>query len=64
MNLEDILSKINITNAYFQGIKLNTNYLKVQKSVRYDDIKSHKSTDQVTITDFPLAITNKVNPIN
>lgn len=33
--LEDIVSKINEANKYFLGVKLNTNYLKVNKTAKY-----------------------------
>lgn len=37
-NLSALVEKINDANKYFLGVKLNTNYLKVNKVVNYADV--------------------------
>lgn len=51
--LEDIVSKINEANKYFLGVKLNTNYLKINKTVKYVEISQQKLPSS-TSNDFPL----------
>lgn len=55
-----MVKKINESNRYFLGEKHNTNYLKVNKIVKYEDIQSLKA-DRVTINDIPIEISKKVN---
>ncbi len=55
-HLDELINKINQTNQYFLGVKLNTNYLKINKVVLYEDVSKY-TNDKFTITDLPFEIT-------
>lgn len=52
------MQKINEANKYFLGVKLNTNYLKVNKEVKYEEI-AKLTADKVAISDIPIEISKK-----
>lgn len=56
--MTELVDKINDANKYFLGVKLNTNYLKVNKVVQYEEI-SKLAADKVTISDLPFEISKK-----
>ena len=56
--MTELVNKINDANKYFLGVKLNTNYLKVNKVVQYEEI-AKLAADKVTISDLPFEISKK-----
>ena len=57
-DLQALINKINDANKYFLGIKLNTNYLKVNKIVNYEEI-SKLTTEKTTVNDIPIEISKR-----
>jgi hypothetical protein len=56
--LTAMVDKINAANKYFLGVKLNTNYLKVSKEVKYEEV-AKLTTDKTTVNDLPIEISKK-----
>jgi hypothetical protein len=56
--LAALVGKINDANKYFLGVKLNTNYLKVNKVVQYDEV-AKLTVDKATVNDLPIEISKK-----
>lgn len=52
------MGKINDANKYFLGVKLNTNYLKVNKTLTYEEASKLK-IEKATVTDIPIEISKK-----
>lgn len=53
-----LVEKINDANKSFLGVKLNTNYLKVNKVVKYADVAG-LTTDTKSVNDIPIEISSK-----
>lgn len=57
--LAALVGKINEANKYFLGVKLNTNYLKISKSLPYEEAAKLTSENKTTLSDLPLEIVLK-----
>lgn len=56
--LAALVNKINDANKYFLGVKLNTNYLKVNKELTYEDaIKL--TAEKSSANDIPIEFSKK-----
>ena len=56
--LDEIITRINESNKYFMGVKLNTNYLKVHNQVKFADILKEK-VEKVNISELPIQISKE-----
>jgi len=50
-----LVKKINEANKYFLGIKYNTNYLKANKVLKYEEAMQMKAA-KATVNDIPLEL--------